>query len=297
LNVVTAVRDAHRTSTLLEHARYEVVPSASIEEKVVASVPRSVTITVTASPTKGLDTSLALTERLRAQGYHVVPHLSARLVGDHAHLSDIVDRLVACGVDDVFVPAGDADPPVGRYDSALPLLMELDELGRPFRNVGITGYPESHPSISDDLTVQAMWDKRKYATYIVSNLCFNAATVRHWIGRVRERGVELPIFFGLAGPVEQTKLLRMATKIGVGDSVRVLAKHGNWLVRMGTPGGYDPTRLLHRAASTLNDERANVQGLHLFTFNQLRETEMWRQSLLATGSADPRPSSETGTPR
>jgi methylenetetrahydrofolate reductase (NADPH) len=277
---MNVARNAIVSTALLEHARYEIIPSAPIEEKVVASVPRSVTITITASPTKGLDASLALTERLRARGYRVVPHLSARLVGDQAHLKDIVARLVQCGVDDVFVPAGDADPPLGRYDSALPLLMELDELGRPFRDVGITGYPESHPSISDDLTVQAMWDKRKYATYIVSNLCFNAATVRHWIGRVRERGVELPIFFGLAGPVEQAKLLRMATKIGVGDSVRVLSKHRNWIVRMGTPGGYDPARLLRRAVSTLNDERSNVKGLHVFTFNQVAETESWRRSLM-----------------
>jgi methylenetetrahydrofolate reductase (NADPH) len=290
------VRNAQVAAALLERARYEIIPSAAVEEKVAASVPRSVTITVTASPTKGLDASLDATERLRAQGYRVVPHLSARLVGDRAHLEDIVARLVACGVEDVFVPAGDAEPPMGRYDSALPLLIELDELGRPFRDVGITGYPESHPSISDDLTVQAMWDKRKYATYIVSNLCFNAATVRHWIGRVRERGVELPIYFGMAGPVEQAKLLRMATKIGVGDSVRVLAKHGNWLVRMGTPGGYDPTRLLSRAGSTLNDERAHVAGLHVFTFNQLAETEAWRQSLLTPGQSDPRRTHETGTP-
>jgi methylenetetrahydrofolate reductase (NADPH) len=293
---VTSVRNTQVATALLEHARYEIIPSASIEEKVAASVPRSVTITITASPTKGLDASLDLTERLRAQGYRVVPHLSARLVGDRAHLEDIVARLVSCGVEDVFVPAGDADPPAGRYDSALPLLMELDELGRPFRDVGITGYPESHPSISDDLTVQAMWDKRKYATYIVSNLCFNASTVRHWIGRVRERGVELPIFFGLAGPVEQAKLLRMATKIGVGDSVRVLAKHGNWIVRMGTPGGYDPNRLLHRAGSRLSDERANVKGLHVFTFNQLAETESWRQSLLTAGRTDSHRTYETGTP-
>ncbi len=283
-------------TALLEHARYEIIPTPTGEEKVVASVPRSVTITITASPTKGLDASLDMTERLRAEGYRVVPHLSARLVGDRAHLADIVARLVGCGVDDIFVPAGDADPPLGRYDSALPLLMELDALGRPFRDVGITGYPESHPNISDDLTVQAMWDKRKYATYIVSNLCFNATTVRHWIGRVRDRGVELPIYFGLAGPVEQAKLLRMATKIGVGDSVRVLAKHGNWFVRMGTPGGYDPTRLLRRAGSTLGDARANVKGLHVFTFNQLAETEAWRRSLLAIESPDSRRSFETGTP-
>lgn len=292
---MTVGRSTTVATTLLEQARYEIIPSASIEEKVLASVPRSVTITVTASPTKGLDASLDVTERLRAQGYRVVPHLSARLMGDRAHVEDIVQRLVACGVEDVFVPAGDANPPAGRYDSALSLLLELDELGRPFREVGITGYPESHPSISDDLTVQAMWDKRKYATYIVSNLCFNAATVRSWIGRVRDRGVELPIYFGLAGPVEQAKLLRMATKIGVGDSLRVLSKHGNWLVRMGTPGGYDATRLLHRAGSTLGDERANVKGLHIFTFNQLAETEAWRCSLLTRDSRDPRRSFETGT--
>ena len=108
------VRNDGVATALLEHARYEIMPTAAIEEKVVASVPRSVTITITASPTKGLDASLDLTERLRAEGYRVVPRLSARLVGDRAHLDDIVARLVACGVDDVFVPAGDADPPLGR---------------------------------------------------------------------------------------------------------------------------------------------------------------------------------------
>jgi methylenetetrahydrofolate reductase (NADPH) len=290
------VGKARVASTLLEFPRYEIIPSASIEEKVLESLPRTITITITASPTKGLDLSLKVTERLQAEGYRVVPHVSARLVEDRAHLEDIVAHLVACGVEDIFVPAGDADPPVGRYDGALALLVDLDEMGRPFREIGITGYPESHPIISDDLTVQAMWDKRKYATYIVSNLCFNAATVRRWIGRVRDRGVELPIYFGLAGPVEQAKLLRMATKIGVGDSMRVLTKHGNWFLRMSTPGGYDPARLLQRAGSTLSDSRANVKGLHLFTFNQLRETEAWRQALLGASTASTGDIYETGPP-
>ncbi len=271
-------------TTLLERPRYEIIPNASIAQKVLEFVPRDVTVTVTASPTKGLDTSLEITERLRAEGYRVVPHVSARLVVDRSHLEEIVARLVALGVEDVFVPAGDADPPVGRYDSSLGLLLELDELGRPFPNVGITGYPESHPRISDDLTVQAMWDKRRYATYIVSNLCFNATTARKWIARVRSRGVELPLYFGLAGPVEQAKLLRMATKIGVGESARVLSGHRNWIVRLGTPGGYDPTRLLQREGAALADPGNKVDGVHVFTFNQLRETEQWRQSLLAAAT-------------
>ena len=91
------------------------------------------TVTVTASPARGLDATLDLTERLAARGYRVVPHLSARLVADDAHLAAIVARLLACGVDDVFVPAGDADPPAGQFDSALSLLTRLTEMGTPVR--------------------------------------------------------------------------------------------------------------------------------------------------------------------
>ena len=58
---------------------------------------------------------------------------------------------------------------------------DLAELGRPFAQVGITGYPESHPTIHDDLTVQSMWDKRRYATHIVSNLTFDPAVIRDWV--------------------------------------------------------------------------------------------------------------------
>ena len=116
----------------------------------------------------------------------------------------------------------------------------------------------------------------------MSNLCFDATIVRRWITRVRGRGVTLPIYFGLAGPVGQAKLLNMAAKIGVGESARILSGHAKWIVRMGAPCGYSPTRLLERASATLCDPASIVAGVHLFTFNQLRETEQWRQAILAT---------------
>ena len=128
-------------ASLLRHPRYEVFPTASIEEAVLEWVPADMTVTVTASPGKGLDATLGLTERLTSQGYRVVPHLSARLVLDDAHLADVVARLTSRGVDDVFVPAGDLDPPAGRFDSALSLLSGLARLGSPFSRIGITGYP------------------------------------------------------------------------------------------------------------------------------------------------------------
>ena len=265
---------------LLQRPRYEVFPAKSTEETVLEWVPTDLTVTVTASPAKGLDPTLDLTERLTARGYRVVPHVSARLVRDDAHLADIVARLTASGVDDVFVPAGDADPPAGRFDSALALLDRLAEMGRPFSRVGVTGYPESHPRIDDDITIQAMWDKRHHAAYLVSNLCFDPATLRHWIRRVRARGVTMPMFIGIAGPVDRARLLRMATKAGVAESARFLTGHTEWLLRLGTPTGYNPGRLLERTGATLADPASAVEGLHVFTFNQVRQTEQWRRSLL-----------------
>jgi methylenetetrahydrofolate reductase (NADPH) len=265
---------------LLRQPRYEVMPAAATEESVLAWVPREITVTVTTSPVKGLEPTLALTERLTAQGYQVVPHLSARLVRDRAHLAEITGRLTAAGVSDVFVPAGDADPPAGEYDGALAVLADLAGLGGPFPRIGITGYPESHPRIADDVTIQAMWDKRQHASYIVSNICFDPAVLARWITRVRARGVTLPVLVGLAGPVERTRLLAMAAKSGVGESARFLARHGSWLVRLGVPGGYSPAAFLSRSAATLTDPASRVAGLHLFTFNQVRQTEQWRRELL-----------------
>ncbi len=270
---------------LLHKARYEVLPTQSAEDAVLESVPRDVVVTITASPSRGLEPTLALAERLAAEGYRVVPHLSARLVRDSAHLGEVVARMTAIGVDDVFVPAGDADPPAGEFSSALDVLEYLVERGSPFKHVGITGYPETHPKIEDDITVQSMWDKRRHATYIVSNLCFDPGVLRQWIVRIRRRGVKLPLLVGLAGPVERTKLVQMATKIGVADSARFVAGHSSAFVRLSTPGAYQPERLLDRVGSTLAAPESLVDGLHVFTFNQVRQAEQWRQELLADLSA------------
>ncbi|TQK50211.1 methylenetetrahydrofolate reductase (NADPH) [Streptomyces sp. SLBN-118] len=266
--------------SLLHHVRYEVLPARATQDKVLAHVPRDVVVTVTASPVKGLEPTLDLATRLAAHGYRAVPHVPARLLRDGAHVKEVVHRLCEAGVDDVFVPAGDADAPAGPYEGALPLLRHLAELGSPFARVGITGYPESHPLIDDDITIQAMWDKHAHATYIVSNLCFDARVLGEWVGRVRRRDVTLPVYVGVAGPVERTKLLAMAAKIGVGESTRFLARHASWFARLAAPGGYAPERLLRRSAPALTAPSAAVAGLHLFTFNQIAETERWRRAML-----------------
>lgn len=267
-------------SRLLEQVRYEVLPTASVVDEVYSHLPTGATVTVTASPARGMEETVDIAERLAALGFDVVPHLAARMIQGESQLAEITERLRLAGVTKVFVPAGDAEPAPGCYRSALQVLEDLAIAGNPFDEVGITGYPESHPSINDDLTVQAMWDKRHHATQVVSNLTFDPDVLATWIDRVRARGVALPILIGLPGPVERLKLLRMATRIGVGESARFLAKNGGLFARIAAPGGYDPLRFLGRAAETLGLPASNVAGLHLFTFNQVAETEAWRVAQL-----------------
>lgn len=271
---------------LLEATRFEVLPTARVVDEVSASLEAGATVTVTASPSKGLRPTLDCARELAGRGFDVVPHLAARMVSGPGDLAEIVAELREVGIAKVFVPAGDAEPGPGGYQGAFDLLEDLAALGSPFTEVGVTGYPESHPFIGDDITVQAMWDKRRHATYIVSNVCFDPLTLSRWIARIRARGIALPLLIGLAGPLERARLLKMAAGSGVAESARFLAGHADWLVRLGLPGGYSPQRLLDRASPALADPDSAVEGLHLFTFNQIRQTEQWRRALLDRLSAE-----------
>jgi methylenetetrahydrofolate reductase (NADPH) len=265
----------------LQAPRYEVLPTEDVEKRVLASVPREVTMTVTASPRRGIEATIGLAERLAGHGYAVVPHLSARLIQDESHLQEILAKLAAIGAADVFVIAGDAREPAGKFPDSVSLLEAITAQKHGLRDIGVTGYPERHSFIDDDLTIQAMWDKRRLATYIVSNLCFDPRTVKRWVARVRKRGVQLPIRIGLAGVADSAKLLRVSTKIGVVDSARFLRGHSNWFLRTLQPGGYSPERFITGLLPDLAAPERKVTGLHVFTFNEIEPTEQWRQETLA----------------
>jgi methylenetetrahydrofolate reductase (NADH) len=256
--------------------RYEVIPIDGIEDQVLAHVPREVKVTVTASPSRGLEPTLAVTERLAGEGYQVVPHLSARLVRDAAHLDEIVARLEAAGVREAFVPAGDAVE-AGQFEDAASLLRALR--GRHLRELGITGYPESHHFIDDEKTISAMFEKAPLATYIVSQICFDPETIAWWVGAVRERGTTLPIWIGVPGIIDNAKLLRVSMKIGLGESARFLRAHKAWLKRLVTRT-FSPEPLMRRLEPLSKDPAANIAGLHVFTFNELERTERWRREAI-----------------
>ena len=88
---------------------------AGIADEVVAHVPAEIEVAVTSSPARGIEATLRLCEELAPAGFEVAPHLAARLIRDEEHLRDILERLRAIGVRDVFAIAGDADVPAGKF--------------------------------------------------------------------------------------------------------------------------------------------------------------------------------------
>jgi len=264
---------------LLRTPRYEVLPTDDAADRVLAYVPKDVTITVTASPRRGMPATVHLALRLAQLGYQAVPHLSARLIRDTHELGQILDALRPAGITNVFVVAGDAREPAGMFPDSLSLLAALPP-DHGLKEIGVTGYPESHPFIHDDVTIQAMWDKRRLATYIVSNMSFDPTTVTYWLERVRRRGVELPIHIGMAGVADPIRLLKVSTKIGVADAARFLRGHPSWVARMFRPGGYEPGRFVTALLPAMSSPALRVAGLHVFTFNEIEPTERWRREML-----------------
>ncbi len=261
---------------VLSHPRYEVLPLPGTTDKLVDNVSPEVTVTVTASPRQGMTGTVQLATDLASRGWHAVPHLSARLIADEGQLKSIMDDLTSAGIGEVFVIGGDPDKPAGDFTSSLELLQSMNRLGHDF-TVGIAGHPEHHPKIDDDLTVEAMWDKRGYASYIVTQLCFDAKPLLEWVERVRRRGVVLPIYVGVAGPASKSQLLETGSRIGVGKSLRTLGHEGAGLLHLARPGKWHPGGLIKVLAKEFADSTDELTGLHVNTFNRIKSAERWRQ--------------------
>ena len=259
--------------------RFELIPLRNVDAQ-SAFLPAGATVTVTASPAKAIEATVELSARLAERGFQVIPHLSARMIRDRAHLRALLATLAAAGVSRAFVVGGDGHEP-GDFPDGLSLLRAMAEVGHQLTEIGIPGYPQGHPTIPDDRLLAALAEKQPYATSMTTQLCFDAGAIRTWLATRRADGINLPVNFGIPGVAELHKLIEISARIGVRDSRRFLAKNTALVGRILRPGGYRPDGLLASLAPLIGDPAANVEGLHLYTFNQVETTEEWRREYLA----------------
>ena len=264
----------------VSEAYMEIFPTDTIEERLKV-LPRNSYVAVTCSPAKGVEATLDLCERLIESGFRVVPHVAAKMVRDDAHLRNILKRLDDYPIDSLFVPGGDAAKPMGKFSTAFELLRAISEYDHKFKDIGIATHPEGHPAVSQDVLMRELEKKQAYATYLVTQMCFDARALGSWLENIRKRGITLPAWLGLPGEADRSALLTTSMRIGVGNSLRYLRSNSKIAARMLMSKTYRPDSLLEELAPWLADPALGIKGHHIYCFNQVAKAEHWRQQYIA----------------
>jgi methylenetetrahydrofolate reductase (NADPH) len=263
---------------LVADAKFELIPLASVMTRCEA-LPDGASVTVTASPSHGIEATFELSEALASRGHEVTPHLSARMIRDRVQLTDLMDRAREAGLRRVFVVGGDSKD-AGDFADGLSLLRAMDESGHPFEEIGVPAYPEGHVEIPDDVLFRVLHEKQRYAQAMTTQMCFNPSALSDWLTRMRVEGIVLPLYLGTPGVAELTKLMTISARIGIADSARYLRKNKRMVGALIKKGSFGPDAFLRGLAPTLADPVADVQGLHVFTFNQVADTASWQRRML-----------------
>jgi methylenetetrahydrofolate reductase (NADPH) len=270
-------------ANLMDQAYLEIIPTRTILDRLV-HIPRHSYVSITCSPVNGVEPTLELVEKLsklpEERQLKLVPHVAARAVRDKGHLREILARLDEAGVESVFVPGGDAETPAGDYDSSLDLLRDMADIGHSIGDVGVASHPEGHPVVDDRELLRLLLEKQEYATYLVTQMCFDPDVLIRWLRDMRQAGVTLPAWLGLPGVAEIPKLIALSLKIGVGQSVRVLKRQKGLVRKMLAAKPYQPDELLAGLQPYLDDPGLDIPGFHLFCFNNVERTERWRAETL-----------------
>lgn len=251
------------------------------EVAVLAEIAPPVTrVYVSAVPARPPQDVIDSAIRLRAGGFNPVPHVAVRMFATASALDRHLARLTEeAGVERILVIAGDRDRPAGDFRSSLEVIDSCALQRRGIGEIGIAGYPEGHPRISQPDLDRALMDKIAAAeaigikVHIVSQFCFDAAAILRWICRLRDFGLEHPVRVGLAGPTNLAALLRYAQRCGVRASMQGLARQSGLarqLFAMTTPDA-----LVQALALAHSDRHLGVVKPHFFAFGGLAGTARW----------------------
>jgi methylenetetrahydrofolate reductase (NADPH) len=269
--------------TLIADARFEVIPLKNLESQ-IEHIPAGASVSVTCSPAKGQQATLDLTLRLQDLGHVTVPHISARLAEDIDAVKLLGGFCRDHGLKEVFLVAGDAPEPAGAYDGVVTFLRDFLETDHRLERIGIAAYPDGHALIEKTVVHEALHAKQAMLAeanvpgFASTQMCFDVGQWKKWATAERAAGFDLPLHVGVPGVIDRTKLLTMGMRLGIGNSMRFVKKNSGTLSRLFRPGGYDPSKLVTPLAKQADE--LGIEGLHLFTFNNVQATAEWQRRML-----------------
>jgi methylenetetrahydrofolate reductase (NADPH) len=244
--------------------RVEIIPADGIVDVINGALPVGSTVSITCLPHHGVEPTVRTAIKLSELGFVAVPHIAAKCVESREQLAGILGDCTSAGIKEVFAIGGDAPRTAGVYSTGVELLRDIAELSGGSMSVGVAGYPEGHPSINGAQLLDALHEKQPLASKIVTQMCFSAGTIHDYVALLRREGVNLPVHAGVAGAVPKTKLISLATRIGVGTSLKFLSRKGPLARRLLLGEKYAPDSLIQELAA-----RPGIDGIQLYSFNSL----------------------------
>lgn len=238
-------------------------------------------------PGEDLSRAVAPAEKLRKAGLFPVPHIGARHVESTQQLDGLLGHFTGVGVDRFLLIGGERDKPLGPYDSTLQVMQSGLLQKYKITKAKISGFPEGHPKISEQMLGESTIAKMKYGRelgldlQIVTQFVFEGEPIAEWLKRLRGMGVDLPVRIGLAGPAGIATLTRYAIHCGVGNSIKALTKSASF-GRLLTERDPEPVIRELVGAARNGDTSAmplGIAALHFYTFGGLKKTVEWINSI------------------
>ena len=261
----------------------EVMPrTAEKVEDFRAILPKGTRVYIAHIDGTPIEEMVATAKRVGTEGFDVMPHFPARIIKDHATLTDWVARYKDVGVRQGLLLAGGVPQPVGDFATSMQLLETGAFTG--FDRLHVAGHPEGNKDIdpdgSDKMVMEAARWKSAFSERtdaqmaMATQFCFEAGPVIDWVNRLQAEGIKLPVHIGVAGPAKLQTLIKFAISSGVGASLRVLQKRAMDVTKLLLP--YEPTEFVaDLAAHKAKNPSFGIEQVHFFPLGGIKTNAQW----------------------
>ena len=228
------------------------------------------------------DRTYAIVKAVQERGIAAAPHLSC--VGDSKEdLRSLLNEYKDLGINRIVTLRGDLPSGAGLASSELRYANELvefirEETGDHF-TLEVAAYPEMHPqATSFEKDLERFVNKVKAgADSAITQYFFNADSYFHFVDRVRDMGVDIPIIPGIMPITNYSKLARFSDACG--------AEIPRWIRKQLEAYGDDSASITQFGEDVVSDLcrrllDGGAPGLHFYTLNQSEPSLRVRRNLI-----------------
>ena len=260
-------------------------------QKLAHRLPAGTEVFLNLFPKDTLEQQLEICRKIRALGFTAIPHLAARRARSIDDVPRVLERFTKdAGVQDFLVIAGDMEEPADNIVDSLDFIRAIGTNEFGIRRIGISGYAEGHPLISDKDLKESQQEKIALLQdlgiepVVVTQFSFDPDAIIRYCNELHSRYPDMLIRNGLPGPAKLTTLIRFAQRCGVRSSIKkmkALPVSASLRLLQRVP----PSRQAEAVGKYRLEQNGNAR-VHLFTFGGLKASLDWIDEEIGVGDSE-----------